>query len=492
MNPFSQIPSIVFPVLHVLGPVLVWFGATMLIPLGLSWLKADGAAASFAWSAGITAASGLVLWMLFSRFKRELTARHGFLLVTLSWTSIAAFSALPIVLIEPQYNFTHAFFEAMSCLTTTGATMMTGLDKLPISLNGWRCFLSWMGGMGLIVLSVAILPLLGVGGAQVMKAETSGPLKESRLTPRIAETARSLYAIYFGISVACTLAYHFAGMDWDDAVMHMMTTVSLSGISSHDASYAYFNNPWVDLSAIIFMVICGLNFSLHFTAWHKKNPLLYFLDAEARAWVSTLVVLTAVCTLVLLKKGIYSDGLDALRAAAFSVASAASTTGYATVDYSLWPMPIPFLIMMSAAFASCAGSTGGGPKMIRMIVLVKQFFRECLSLMTPMRVVPLIVGKTVITAPILQGIYAYFWIWTMSVTIGSFALMTTGLPPLESFSGTIACITNLGPGLGTVGPVGNYAALTDAQLGILSFLMLIGRLEIFTVLILFTKGFWRD
>lgn len=492
MNPFSQIPSILFPVLHVLGPVLMWFAATMLIPLGLSWLKADGVGAAFAQSAGITALAGVLLWTVFYKYKRELTARHGFLLVTLSWTSIAAVSALPIMLIEPQYNFTHAFFEAMSCLTTTGATMMTGLDKLPISLNGWRSFLSWMGGMGLIVLSVAILPLLGVGGAQVMKAETSGPLKESRLTPRIAETARSLYAIYFGISVACAISYHFAGMDWDDAVMHMMTTVSLSGISSHDASYAYFNNPWVDLTAVIFMVICGLNFSLHFTVWHKRKPLLYFFDAEARGWVGTLVVLTGVCTLVILANGSYDAVLPALRAAAFSVASAASTTGYATVDYSLWPMPLPFLIMMSAAFASCAGSTGGGLKMIRSIVLVKQFLRECRRLMTPIRVVPLMVGKTVITDPILQGIYAYFWIWTISVALGSIVLMTTGLPPLESFSGTIACITNLGPGLGTIGPAGNYAALTDAQLGILSFLMLIGRLEIFTVLILFTRGFWRD
>ena len=489
----SIITYLIFPVLHVLGPVLIWFGAVMLIPYGVSLYKADGADFVFAQSAAATITIGLLLTIAFWKFKREMTAQHGFLVVTLSWTAIAAAATLPIMLYLPQYSFIEAFFETMSCLTTTGATMMTDIDGLPISINGWRCLLAWIGGMGLIVFSVAILPLLGVGGAQIMKAEMSGPLKETRLTPRIAETARALYLIYFGLSVVSTIAYHLAGMDWDDAVMHMMTTVSLSGISPHDASFGYFNNPAVDLVAIVFMAICGCNFAMHFLVWRKRNPLLYFRDPETLGWFGVLASLTAILTLVLMHDGIETAASDALRTAAFVVFSTASTTGYTHPDlaYSAWPPALTYLLMGSAAFSTCAGSTGGGIRMIRVIILLKEVSREFKHLLMPNAVFPLMVGRTVISRNIFSAVCVYFIVWILSISIGSIALMISGLGTIEALSSAYACITNLGIPLGALEAAGNFSSLTDLQLGICTFLMLLGRLELFTVLILFTRAFWR-
>ena len=453
---------LLLPVLNALGPVLMAFAGIMLIPAVYSWTEKDGAVMDFIMGAGITAGAGLLLTLTLFRFRQELTARHGFLLVTLSWALIAAFAAIPLMLHMPELCFERAYFETMSCLTTTGATVLTGLDELPHSMNGWRCFLSWLGGMGIIVMSVAILPLLGVGGAQVMKAETSGPLKETRLTPRIAETARSLYLIYFGISVACAIAYHFAGMHWRDAVMHMMTTVSLSGIAAHDASFGFFNSAAVDAVAVLFMVICGFSFTLHFVAWRRHDPLVYLRNPEALAWLGLLLVLVA-----------------------------AATPGYATSDWSLWPCGLPAVLLLSSAVATCAGSTGGGLKMIRVLILIKQAKREFRLLLYPNAVSPITVGDAAIPNHIVFAVLGYTLLWSFSVLAGALALLATGLGSLESWSAAVACITNLGPGLGAVGPVGNYQGLTALQLDILTFLMMIGRLEIFTVFVLFTRAFWR-
>ncbi len=482
---------ILFPVLHVLGPTLMWFGAAMFVPLATSWTQADGMFDAFTKAIGAAELCGLVLTLGFRPFRRELSVHHGFLLVTLTWTLVPVFSAIPLYLHLPEYGFTRCYFEMMSCLTTTGSTVIAGLDALPLSLNGWRCFLSWLGGMGLIVLSVAVLPLLGVGGAQIIKAELSGPLKETKLTPRIAETARALYIIYFGISVVCTIAYHLAGMHWEDAVMLMMTTVSLSGIAPHDANFAYFNSAPIQTVAIIFMVICGCNFSLHFVVWRHRNPIFYLRDPETRAWLLTLVAMIAAITLALLHLGVYKNPSAAFLDVAFAVVASASTTGYTTVDYSLWPYGIPFLLLFSAAFASCAGSTGGGIKMIRLIILVKQTLREFRHLLYPNAVLPITVGRQPVNNELASAVMAYAILWMFSSFAGTFVMIATGMPPLEGFSATIASITNLGPGLGAVGPVGTYANLSDLQLSILSFFMLIGRLELFTVFILFTRSFWK-
>lgn len=488
---FSTLRYLLFPVLHALGPVLIWYGLTMLVPWTVSITQDDGADAAFLQAMLITFAIGIVMAISTRRYRLELTARHGFLLVTLVWAIVPLLAVIPVMIELPQYSFAQTYFEMMSCLSTTGATMMTGLDDLPISINGWRCFLSWMGGMGLIVLSVAILPLLGVGGAQVIKAETSGPLKETRLTPRIADTAKALYLIYFGLSVILAIAYHFAGMSWDDAIMHMMTTVSLSGIAAHDASFAYFNNPAIDLVAIVFMVICGISFPLHFAVWHRRNGLLYFRDREAMGWVLALTAITAASTAVLLMEGIYDEFLPALRAAAFSVISAASTTGYATTDWSVWPSALPILLMLSAGCLSCAGSTGGGVKLIRILIAAKVAKREFLRLLYPNAVIPLKLGSSKIDDKIAFAVVIFLAVWIFSLFCLTITQMIAGLPADLAFGASFACLSNLGPALGSIGPAGNYSNLTDTQLAICTFAMLIGRLEIFTVLTIFTRAFWR-
>lgn len=482
---------LILPVLSVAGPVFMWFAGAMLVPLVVAIIYDPEVVQSFVVSVAITFLTGLFLTLTSRRYKTELTARHGFLLVTLIWTCVPLFSTIPFLLVMPSYSFSQLYFEMMSCLSTTGATMMTGLDHLPLSLNGWRCFLSWLGGMGLIVLSVAILPLLGVGGAQIIKAETSGPLKEQKLTPRIADTAKALYLIYFGISFACAVSYHLAGMEWSDAIMHMMTTVSLSGISSHDSSYAFFNSARVDYVAVFFMAVCGFNFSMHFLVWEKRNIFLYLKDPESLSWLTTLVILIAISFAVLMQQGIYANWEDNLRYALFSVVSVASTTGFSDTDYSAWPRGLPILLLIASCFATCAGSTGGGIKQIRLLILSRQMKRELMLLLYPKAAVPLRVGQSIIDNKISFAVLVYVMVWIATFIIGVGLLLLSGMETTEAISAPLAMITNLGPGLGNVGPVGNYSYLTSVQLWICSFLMLIGRLEIFTVFVLFTKNFWK-
>lgn len=482
---------LLLPVLHVLGPVLMGYSSTMLLVLLLSLAKADGAHTAFVLGFAATFSSGLVIWLSTKKYKRELTARHGFLLVTLTWMLVPLFAVIPILTEMPHYTLVRAYFETMSCLTTTGATMMTGLDDLPVSINAWRCLLSWIGGMGLIVLSVAILPLLGVGGAQIIKAETSGPLKEQRLTPRIADTAKALYLIYIGISIACAISYHLAGMSWEDAVMHMMTTVSLSGIAAHDASFQFFNSPEIDAVAVAFMLICGCNFSLHFAAWHGRNIFKYFKDPECLSWIGLTTAMTIAASFILYRYDVYQSIPETIRYAAFTIVSVASTTGYSTADYSLWPLGIPFVMMFSAAFASCAGSTGGGLKMLRILILIKQVRSEFTKLLYPNSVNHVTLAGKPIDAKVSSAVLSYVLVWFVSVFIGMTILLFTGLPLIDAFSASIASITNLGPGLGSIGPAGNYSNFTEFQLAVSTFLMLVGRLEIFTVFVLFTKNFWK-
>ena len=447
---------LLFPVLNALGSVLAAFAALMLVPALYSWAEGDGAVWDFLYSVGITFAAGTILFFTCLPFRRELTARHGFLLVTLSWTLTSAFATIPLLLNRPQYNFSELYFETVSCITTTGSTVITGLDSLPPSINGWRCFLSWVGGMGLIVFSVAILPLLGIGGAQLMKAETSGPMKETRLTPRVAETARALYIIYLGISAICVIAYHLAGMNWRDAVMHMMTTVSLSGIATHDASFAFFKSAEVETVAIFFMLICSLNFALHFVAWRRKSLLAYWRSTEARCCLAAFLMLAAGTAFALYYTGAYPEPLEAFRTAFFAVAS-----------------------------------TGGGLKMLRVAIIFSQLRHEFTRLLYPNAVTPVTIDAAEIPNKIVFSVLSYAFIWLLSALTGVLLLLGSGMSPLESFSAAVASITNLGPGLGSVGPAGNYQALSDLQLNILSSLMLIGRLELFTVFVLFSRAFWK-
>jgi len=473
-----------YPVFKVLGGVLVLFGLTMAVPLGFSHFCGDGIAQGFVLSMAITVAIGAGLFLHCRHLDRELQPHDGFLLATLVWVVLPAFGTIPLLLHIPGLSFTDAYFEAVSGLTTTGATVLTGLEKLPVSLNVWRCFMVLLGGMGIIVLAVAILPLLGVGGSQVFKAETPGPMKDDKLTPRIAETARGLWAVYFAIATACLLGYRWAGMGWPDAFMHMCSTMGLGGLAGYDASFGAFNSPLIEVVAIVFMLLAGVNFALYFRVWQRRSIRPLWEDLEARLFLALMVGSVAVVTVFLVAHGVYPEWTTALRHAAFSVVSVATTTGFATVDYAQWPMFAPILMLFLCGFATCAGSTGGGIKLSRSLLLMKQVLH-------PRAVRPVTLGGAVVDPQVLFSVQAFMLVYGAVLVAGTMALLLTGLDILSAFTAVVACINNTGPGLGQVGPSGNYQGLSDVQTWVCTVVMLLGRLELFSMLVLFTPQFWR-
>jgi trk system potassium uptake protein TrkH len=481
----------ILPVINVLGYVVLIFAGTMLVPLAFAFFANEAALKDYDFALLITAGIGGALIVSTRRFRRELQPRDGFLLVTLGWTILPACATLPLLFHLPGLSFTDAYFETMSGLTTTGATVLSGLDTLPLSINVWRHLLVWVGGMGILVLVVAILPLLGVGGAQVFKAETAGPFKETKLTPRIADTAKALYAIYFGISLLCFLAYRWAGMTWADAFMHMCSTMGLGGFSSHDASFGYWDSATIEGVAVVFMVLAGFNFSLHFIAWRKRSLFPYLTDPEARGYLFTVVAACLFVAAFLFSRDVYPDWWQALRYATFNVVSIATTTGYASTDFNQWPIFAPVLMLFLCGFATCAGSTGGGIKMIRGLILLKQARREFTRILHPRAVNPVIVGGQVIENRVIFAVLAFMLVYGASIIWLTFLLLLSGLDVISAFTAIVACVNNTGPGLNQVGPATNFGGLTDFETWVCTFAMLIGRLEMFSVLVLFTPEFWR-
>ncbi len=487
----SILRLMLLPVLNVLGSIIVGFSFAMLIPLALSLLKDDGASFGFEVAFAVTFIFGSVLWLLTRKHKRELIPRDGFLLVTMAWVFLAAAATIPLYLNIPGVPLTHAFFEAVSGITTSCATVLTGLDELPDSVNFWRCFLSWLGGIGILVMAVAVLPLLGVGGAQIFRAESTGPLKEGRLTPRIADTAKAFYNIYFAFSVVCAFCYHFAGMGWLDAIMHTFTTVSLGGFSSHDAGFAYWASREVDYVCVFFLMIGGVNFSMHFMVWRKLSPSLYFKDVEVMSWFGTAILCTLVVAGLLIYWGTYSNIGDAFYYSLTNVVFVISTGGFSNTNYGDWPLLAQILMLLCSCFATCAGSTGGGIKMIRAIALLKQGGLEFKKILHPQLVIPLKIGKKIISNQVVLGVLAFFMLYIALALLSTLIFLFTGLDGLTSFSTAFACLNNVGPAFGTLGPAYNFSGLSDFQLLFCAFLMVVGRLELFTVLVLFTRGFWR-
>lgn len=488
MNAFTRFT---LPVLNVLGYVVMMFAGAMLVPLAFAVVGEDGAERGYYIAALITVGCGALLILATQWCRRELQIRDGFLLVTLVWTVLPAFATLPLLLHLPALSFTDAYFESMSGLTATGATVLSGLDQLPRSINVWRTLLQWIGGMGVLVLMVAILPALGVGGSQAFRAETAGPLKESKLTPRIADTAKALYAIYFALSLACFLAYRWAGMSWSDAFMHMGSTMGLGGFSSHDASFSYWNSPAIEGVAIIFMALAGFSFLLHFTAWRRRSLRLYWRDPEARAYLFTLVVLALTMTAFLWVQKVYPDLETAFRHALFNTVSVATTTGYYSADYNLWPIFAGVVMMFVGGFAACAGSTGGGIKMIRAVILLKQARREMIRILHPRSINPVCVGSKVIENNVIFAVLAFMLVYGGSIIWFTFLLLLSGLDVTTAFTAAVACVNNIGPGLNQVGPASNFGVLNNFETWVCTFAMLIGRLELFSVLVLLTPEFWR-
>ncbi len=478
-------------VLNYLGRVVMLFSACLLVPLVFSLALDDGALHAYDEAIGVTLVAGGALWLATRKARGELHVRDGFLLVALVWTTLPAFATLPLLISLPGLSFTDAYFEAVSGLTASGATVLSGLDRLPPSLNLWRGFMIWLGGMGVIVLAVAIMPLLGVGGSQLYKAETPGPMKDTKLTPRIAETAKGLWLVYFVLTGLCALAYRWAGMSGIDALMHAFTTMGLGGFSTHDASFAYWNSPRIEMVAIVFMLLAGVNFATHFLAWRKLSLGPYRRDPEATIYLLVLAGSVLGIALYLVAMGVYDEFGTALRYSAFNVISIATTTGYASTDFSLWPIFAPLWMLFLCSFVSCSGSTGSGVKMIRARILFKQTFRELLRIIHPKVYSPVKFSGHPIENNIVFAVLAYAFVYISCLSLGTLALTASGLDALTGFSAAVASINNMGPGLAQVGPATTYAILNDFQTWVCTFLMLLGRLELFTLLVVLTPAFWR-
>ncbi len=479
------------PVIHVLGSMLMMFSITYALPIATALIYSDGHFVDFIVAAAVCLAAGALLWAATRHRKRELRSRDGFVLVTLGWTLMSAIATVPLLIAIPSLTFTDAFFETMSGLSTTGATVLVGVEHLPASINLWRHALNWYGGMGIIVLVVAILPLLGVGGMQVYKAETPGPMKDEKLTPRITQTARALWFIYFLFTAACIVALKLTGMNWFDAVCHAFSTLSLGGFSTYDASIGRFDSPAIEAVLIVFMLVAAMNFSRHFIAWQQKSLRTYLGDVEARALLLIIGVSTLGLALIIWSEGVYPSLLTSLRHVAFNLVSIATDCGLVSQDYAAWPMFAPMWILMLSSYCANTGSTGGGIKMFRTLVLFQQAGRELQLLVHPQAVASVRVGGQVVQNRIVFAVLAFVVLYFGTVVVLTFALLLSGLDFLTSFSAIIACINNAGPGLGLVGPSGNYQGLTDFQTWTCALAMLLGRLEIFSVLVLFTPVLWR-
>ena len=478
-------------VLNVFARIALIFGLALLLPIGVSWWTGDGALGAFDEALVGTLVIGGALLLATQRFRRELRANDGVLLVVLCWVLLPLIAALPLLLGIPEARFSDVYFEAVSGLTATGATAFSGLDRLPPSINLWRTELHWIGGLGIIVLAVAVLPLLGVGGRQLMKAEVPGPVKEAGITPRVTETAKGFWIIYVVLTVLCTLAYGLFGMSWLDALTHAFSTVALGGFSSHDASFAYFDSPVLEAITIGFALISGMSYVTHFAALAGRSLRPYLRDGEAPFYLGVLGASVLLVAVYVWHHGHYDEFAVALRHAAFNTVSVATTLGYASTDYSKWPFFAPLWMLFLCSFATCSASTGGGIKMMRAIVLYKQVFREAVHAIHPNATTFIKLGGAVVPNKIILSVLGFGFLYMACTIFFTLVLAASGADILSAFSATVACFNNTGPGLGLVGPDSNYGVFSDFQMWVCSFAMLLGRLEIFTLLVVLTPAFWR-
>lgn len=478
-------------IMRVLGVLLILFSSTLLPPFVVSLYVSDGASLPFLVAYLVTILTGLIVWLPVRKSSDDLRFRDGFMVVVLFWTVLASFGAIPLALTElPNMSITDAFFESMSGLTTTGATVLTGIDDLPLSIRYYRQQLQWFGGMGIIVLAVAVMPMLGVGGMQLYRAETPGPVKDTKLTPRITETAKALWYIYLGLTAACALGYWVAGMDIFDAITHSFSTVAIGGFSTHDLSLGYFNSPLISTVAIVFMILAGVNFALHFVVWRNRSLRSYFQDTEVRVFVSIMAVVSILAMIMLLATGAYAKSSDAIWQSVFQVVSVGTTTGFTTSGFHWWPSFLPLGLIILSAVGGCAGSTAGGMKVIRMILLYKQGRREIAKLIHPKALIPIKLGGKPVPENVIDAVWGFLALYILGYIILSLAMTATGAEPITAFSAVTACLNNLGPGLGDVAE--NYASISSTGKWILSLTMLLGRLELFTLIVILSPAFWRS
>jgi trk system potassium uptake protein TrkH len=466
------------------------FSLTMLTPIIVASIYGETTAQTFLIAFAITLLMGLVFWLPSRNSTGELRTRDGFIVTVLFWLVLSTFGALPLMLSEaPNLSFMDALFESISGLTTTGATVISGLDELPKSILYYRQQLQWLGGIGIVVIAVAILPMLGVGGMQIYRAETPGPLKDSKLTPRITETANVLFKIYLGLTAVCALAYWAAGMSGFDAIGHSFSTVAIGGFSTHDSSIGFFDSGAIMAICTFFMIVSGLNFALHYHVWHSRKLQAYWADPEARMYIYLLLVGMVITCLYLYYSGTYGKE-ESLSQGIFQLVSIMTTTGFATAEFSSWPTFLPFFLLFLSFFGACAGSTGGGIKIGRMLILAQQGIREIYRLVHPNALLPIKIRNRRIPDRVADAIWAFFGVYLAIFYLMVLLLLAAGLDYVTAWSATAASLNNLGPGLGAVAT--NYADLGSFAKWVLCWGMLLGRLEIFSLLVLFTPTFWKN
>ena len=480
----------IFVILRILGLLLMVYSTTMLPPVVVDRIYQEDFALPFVESFALMLAAGLLLYLPLRNHRKELRLRDGFMVVVMFWFVLGSIGGLPLYLSGiHNISITDAVFESISGLTTTGATVIVGLDQLPHAILFYRQQLQWLGGMGIIVLAVAVLPMLGIGGMQLYRAETPGPVKDTKLTPRITETAKALWYIYLTLTVCCGLAYWLAGMNAFDAISHAFSTVAIGGFSTHDASIGYFDNAGIELIAIVFMLISGVNFALHFTAVRHTRLTPYLRDAEFRTYIMVLFVVSIVTISYLWLTNTFDSPTESIIEGLFQVVSIGTTTGFTTQEYYTWPGFLPVLLLYVSFIGGCAGSTGGGIKVIRILLLVKQGVRELQRLVHPAGQFAVKIGRKPVPDNVIEAVWGFFAAYFAISALMILLLMASGLNQDTSFSAVAACLNNLGPGLDQVGQ--NFASINDFAKWVLCLAMLLGRLEIFTLLVLFTPGFWK-
>lgn len=474
---------------RILGILLMLFSSIQLVPLTMALAENDGSAAGFVTAISITFFSGLLMWLPVRKASHELRIRDGFLITSMFWTVLGLFGALPFALSDAlDLTPISAIFESLSGLTATGATVIVGLDSLPHSILIYRQLLQWLGGIGIIVVAVAILPMLGVGGMQLYRAETPGPSKDSKLTPRIAETAKALFSVYLLLTIACAVAYYCVGMSVFDAIAHSFSTVSLAGFSTHDDSLGFFNSDAVLIVASVFMFISSVNFGLHFMAWRRKSVGPYRKDSETRFYTTAVLACMLVTIYFLIIWEIHGHKESVLHGI-FQVLSIITTTGFSTGNLSVWPIALPIMAIFFSCMGGCVGSTTGGIKAMRVMLIYKQGLRELKQLVHPQAVIPLKVGGRRVEATVVSAVWSFFAVYTTSYIILLLMLMLTGLDFITAFSSVAAALNNLG--IGIAGVANGFSGISETAKVIMCFAMLLGRLEIFTLLVLFTPAFWR-
>lgn len=474
---------------RILGMLLMLHSITMLPPFLVALFYGEPEWWDFLVTFSGLALLGVGIWLPVRNQRTELRTRDGFVVVAMFWTVLGMFGAIPFMF-DPHLPFTEAVFESVSGFTTTGATVIIGLDQLPKAILYYRQQLTFIGGIGIVVLAVAILPMLGVGGMSLYRAETPGPMKDSKLTPRIIETARAFSYTYVGLCAACALAFWIAGMSLFDAIGHSFAVLATAGFSTHDASFAFFESPLIEGIGSVFMLLGAVNFSLHFLAWRGRSLRGYRQDRELRMFLMITVGLIALYTAVLTWSATYPNVWQALRHASFNVVSTLTTTGFVSADFSKWPLFLPVLLMLIAFMGGCAGSTSGGLKIMRVMLLYKQGMREIWRLAHPHGVFPIKVAGNALSGNVVDAIWGFFSLYVISTIVLTLLMMATGLDAVTALSAISACLNNMGAGLNEVGST--FAPVTLFGKWVLIFSMLLGRLEIFALLVLLSPAFWRN